>query len=257
MNSDNFCEDGYYIQYLSDSEFENFEQIIKDEFNEICCGYCNCNIQDVKEIAKIFLKRINGRFSNDNRRKIGFIGELLYYTFVKYKLPFLKEINPMLNTEENSFKKGFDMLSEFDNEIWYSEVKSGEHKLLSTKSINSLNIEKINLAYDDLRTKLEFENRNSNYWITAKFKLHLCINEQEECEKVAKILDSDMKIKKIKNKIVVSVIFGKSTEKIDESKVINRLKEIRKKDEKVIIVCIRENTINRTISIIEELANNG
>ena len=83
------------------------------------------------------------------------------------------------------------------------------------------------------------------------------MDENEEVKRIAKILDLDMKSKQIKNKIVVSVIFGKSSEKINEKRVADRLKEIRENDEKVIIVCIRENTIKRTLSIIEELSNNG
>ena len=118
-------------------------------------------------------------------------------------------------------------------------------------------IEKINLAYDDINKKLNDNNRNHNYWVTAKLKLRLCLDENEEVKRIAKILDLDMKSKQIKNKIVVSVIFGKSSEKINEKRVADRLKEIRENDEKVIIVCIRENTIKRTLSIIEELSNNG
>lgn len=257
MNNINFNEDGYYIQYLDDESFKDFDDIIRNEFTEICCGYCNCDIQDVSEIARIFLKRIKGHSSSDTRRGVGFIGELLYYAFVKYRFPFLNGINPMLNTEENSFKKGFDMLSETDNEIWYSEVKSGEYNFFKLKSLNSLNLEKINLAYNDLNKKLECSNRNYNYWVTAKNKLRLCLDKASDVDRIAKLLDIDKQTKHIKNKIVVSVIFGKSSEKIDEEKIVNRLNEIRKKDEKVIIVCIREKTIYRTLKIIEELANNG
>ncbi len=147
------------------------------------------------------------------------------------------------------------MLSVKDNEVWYSEVKSGEHKFL--KSINKLNIEKINLAYNDLSEKLSYINRNNNYWITAKMKLNLCLDSSEEIERIGQILSLDMKSQLIKNKIVVSVIFGKSSERIDKTMVEEKLNTIRSTDEKVIIVCIRENTVDRTISIIEELASNG
>lgn len=257
MNNIKFNEEGYYVQYLDDGSFEDFNKIIRDEFKEICCGYCNCDIQEVAEIARQFLKRIkgSGRRITTNKRSIGFIGELLYYVFAKYRFPFLKEINPMLNTEENSFKKGFDMLSELDNEVWYSEVKSGEHKALSTKSINALNMQKINSAYDDLNNKLSCNNRNHNYWITAKNKLRLCLDMNDDVKRIAKLLDMDMRTIQLKNKIVVSVIFGRSLEKLDEERIIDRLSKIRENDDKVIIVCIRENTINRTLSIIKELAN--
>lgn len=257
MNNIGFNENGYYIQYLDDSEFENFDEIVRESFLEICCGYCNCDTSDVQEIAQEFLKRIGKKSKKDNRRRVGFIGELLYYIFAKYKFPFLKEINPMLNVEERSYKKGFDMISELDNEIWYSEVKSGEHKSSTSKSINKMNIEKIDNAYSDLNNKLNFSNRNYNYWITAKFKLRNCIEEKDEVKRLAKILNLDKTVKRISNKIVVSVIFGTNPEKINEAKVVEKLNKIRKQDEKVIIVCIRESTLNRTISIIEELADNG
>ena len=256
MSCNKFNDKGYYIQYLDDDSFKNFDKLIKDEFNEICCGYCNCDIQDVSDIAKVFLKRVTSHSVDDNRRGIGFVGELIYYVFAKHKFPFLRALNPLLNTEENNFKKGFDMLSEADNEIWYSEVKSGEYKMISSKSINALNIEKLDLAYADLNEKLDGNNRNTNYWITAKLKVRLCLEEKEEINKIAKLLDSDMKSEHIKNKIIVSVIFGKSSEEISETKVTDKLKRIRINDEKVIIVCIRENTLRRTLSIIEELSNN-
>ena len=85
MSNIKFNEEGYYIQYLDDATFKDFDKIIKDEFNEICCGYCNCDIQDVAEIASIFLKRVTSHSPDDNRRGIGFIGELLYYVFAKYE----------------------------------------------------------------------------------------------------------------------------------------------------------------------------
>ena len=65
-----------------------------------------------------------------------------------------------------------------------------------------------------------------------------------------------MRLPKVKNKIIVSVIFGKTIEQIDEKKIVKKLEQFRKKDEKLIIVCIRENTIERTLSIIRGMCNN-
>jgi len=255
MNN-NFNDKGYYIQFLDDKTFENFEKIIKEEIIEICCGYCNCNIYDIPEIAKEFLFRVDKENSKDNRHKIGYIGELLYYVFAKYKFPFLKPINPMMNLEERSFKKGFDMLSIEDGNIWYSEVKSGEISIPIPTLLNKINIDKLNSAYSDISSKLDGTNKNTNYWTTAKSKLLLCTNDASEISNLAKILDSDMRLPKVKNKIIVSVIFGKTMEQIDEKKIVKKLEQFRKKDEKLIIVCIRENTIERTLNIIRGMCNN-
>lgn len=255
MGEEKFNKEGYYIQYLDDKTFLNFDEIIKKEFVEICCGYCICDYYDVSEIAEEFIRRINGKKEPESR-KVGFIGELLYYVFAKYKFPFLKAINPMFNSEEGSFKKGFDMISEYNDEIWYSEVKSGEYNFLSRKRINDLNVDKLNLAYKDINDKLKDKQRNKNYWITAKMKVMNCVKD-EEIDMILKRLDYDSKSEIIKNKIIVSIIFGKSKEKIDNKRIEKRLSEIREKDERVIIVCIRENTIKRTLNIIKELADNG
>ncbi len=257
VENNTFNDKGYYIQFLDDTMFENFEKIISEEIIEICCGYCNCNIYEIPEIANEFLQRVNKKNSKDNRHKIGYIGELLYYVFAKYKFPFLKSINPMINIEERSFKKGFDMLSVADNTIWYSEVKSGELLLPVPPLLNKMNIEKLSTAYSDISSKLDGQDKNTNYWTTAKAKLCLCTNDTTEIENLAKILDSDMKLSKIKNKIIVSVIFGKTSELINENKVAEKLHNLRKKDENLIIVCIREQTLDRTINVIKELCKNG
>lgn len=251
-----FNDKGYYIQILDDKTFENFEKIIKEEIIEICCGYCNCNLYDIPEIAREFLLRVDKEDSKDNRHKIGYIGELLYYVFAKYKFPFLKSINPMMNLEERSFKKGFDMLSVADGNIWYSEVKSGEISIPIPKLLNKINIDKLNNAYNDISSKLDGTNKNTNYWTTAKSKLRLCTKNESETSNLAKILDSDMRLPKVKNKIIVSVIFGKTIEQIDEKKIVKKLEQFRKKDEKLIIICIRENTIERTLNIIRKMCNN-
>lgn len=253
---ESFVEKGYYIQYLDDDTFEDFEKIIKEEIVEICCGYCNCDINDVPEIAELFLQRVEKEDSKDGRHKVGYIGELLYYVFAKYKFPFLTSINPMLNMEEKSFKKGFDMISTNDYTIWYSEVKSGAISFSITPVLNKTNLKKLSAAYSDLTEKLDGENKNKNYWITAKNKLRLCIEEESDVKRLSKILDSDMKVSKVKNKIIVSVIFGKTKEQIDEKKVNRKLQKLREKDENLIIVCIRENTIERTIKVIKGMCCN-
>ncbi len=252
-----FDDKGYYIQFLDDETFEDFEKIIKEEIIDICCGYCNCSIYDVPEIANEFLSRVEKDGSKDYKHKIGYIGELLYYVFSKYKLPFLKTINPMMNLEERSFKKGFDMLSVEDGSIWYSEVKSGEIAIPFPPFLNKLNNEKLNLAYCDISNKLDGKNKNTNYWTTAKAKLCLCVDEHSEIVNLANILSSDMRLPKVKNKIIVSVIFGKTIEQLDEQKIAKKLQNFRKKDEKLIIVCIRESTIERTLNVIRGMCSNG
>lgn len=74
------------------------------------------------------IKRFLERYELKKTIQKGMIGELLTHLLIPQYIDF-NAISIMKNKEENSIRKGFDIVyTDDNNSIWYCEVKSGGDK---------------------------------------------------------------------------------------------------------------------------------
>ena len=239
---------GYYNYiFVKEEDYEKLKKIINDNLIDLCWGKENREIFNIKDVIDEFIDRFDKKSID---QQYGYIGEFIYYIYILQNNNIIKPYSLFFNQEEKSFKKGFDLLG-FDGEkFWYSEVKSGSS---DEKNIDSYNLERINTAYNDIKDKLKYKNRNTNYWDTAK--TNMCKNEgsKNERARLAKILDTDKKSEKIDNKIITSVIFDKSDLSLSNEKIRKKYEKLRKNEENITLVCIRKKTIDKVINILKEV----
>ena len=177
----------YHITSLTDEIKEELRRFL----SVICYGEENVSsgakAYSYKNTLKEFLLRCQeqGQTESSNRIK-GFMGELLTHLLFRIEDTF-QITSACFNLEERSFKKGFDIIV-FDNEnneIWITEVKSGEKKAggNASSSIKGL----LNRANNDLVGRLNENNRMlwDNAIHTAKNAMS---SETDEKKAVLKIL---------------------------------------------------------------------
>lgn len=237
----------YNCIFIKETDYERIKTLIKENLIGLCWGKENTECFDIKDVINEFIERFSKK---SIEQQYGYIGEFIYYLYILQNDKILKPLSIFFNQEERSFKKGFDLLG-FDGEnMWYSEVKSGNS---SGKDIDSYNLERLSTAYNDIKDKLKIRNRNTNYWDTAKSNLCKIENSKDERSRLSKILDDDKKIEFIKNKIITSVIFDKSDLLLDNNKVKDKYDRLKCLEKNITIICIRKKTIEKVISILKEV----
>lgn len=237
----------YNCILIKETDYERIKTLIKENLIGLCWGKENAECFDIKDVINEFMERLSKK---SIEQQYGYIGEFIYYLYILQNDKILKPLSIFFNQEERSFKKGFDLLG-FDGEnMWYSEVKSGNS---NDKDIDSYNLERLSTAYNDIKDKLKIKNRNTNYWDTAKSNLCKIENSKDERSRLSKILDDDKKIEFIENKIITSVIFDKSDILLDNNKVKDKYDRLKCLEKNITIICIRKKTIEKVISILKEV----
>lgn len=239
---------GYYNYiFIKEKDYEKLKKIINDNLIDLCWGKENREIFNIKDVIDEFMDRF---YKKPIEQQYGYIGEFIYYLYILQNNNIIKPFSLFFNQEEKSFKKGFDLLGFDGKKFWYSEVKSGAP---NDKNIDSYNLERINTAYNDIKNKLEYKKRNTNYWDTAKANILKNGDSKNERVRLAKILDTDKKIETIDNKIITSVIFDKSDLPLSNDKIRKKYEKLHKNEENITIVCIRKKTIEKVINILKEV----
>lgn len=241
----------YNYIFIDENDYDKLKKMITNNIVNLCWGSANSECFDIDEVISEFMKRFSKK---SDEQQYGYIGEFLYYLYILQNDNILRPLSIFFNQEERSFKKGFDLLG-FDGEnMWYSEVKSGKS---DDKDIDSSNLERLSAAYRDIKDKLKYKNRNTNYWDTAKsnlckIKLNTLKNERKQ---LATILSNDKKLEKIDHAIIISVIFNDSDKALDSVKIETKYNDLKKSKKNITIVCIRKKTIEKVISILKEVQN--
>lgn len=247
MSLNNLNLKNYNYVFIEDVDYENIEMMLRNNLVGLCWGTENEDYYDINDVIDEFLDRF---FRKSEEQQFGYIGEFLYYLYILNNADIISPVSIFFNQEEKSFKKGFDLLGYDGSELWYSEVKSGEKK---EYDIDSVNLERLSTAYRDIKDKLRFINRNTNYWDTAKsnickIKVNGIISDRNN---VVNILTTDRVKENIKNVIIVSVIFDNSTVDLNVRKIKEKYDNIKSQRENITIVCIRKKTIDKIIEIIK------
>lgn len=243
----------YNSIFVDNIDYHDIELIIKENLISLCWGSENEEFYNINEVIEEFLERFKKK---NTEQKYGYIGEFLYYLYILYNVDVIKPVSLFFNQEERGFKKGFDLLGYGNNELWYSEVKSGS---ADNKDIDDYNLERLYTAYKDIVSKLSFKNRNKNYWDTAK--ANICkikfTNGYTERKEIIKILTEEKSVNKLNNIIIVSVVFSNSITPLDMSKIQDKYNKLKSNSENITIVCIRKKTIEKIIEMLLRMCSNN
>ncbi len=241
----------YNSLFIEDVDYKTIEPTIKENLIGLCWGTENEEFYDINDVIDEFLERFERK---SKEQKYGYIGEFLYYLYVLQNVEIIKPVSVFFNQEERGFKKGFDLLGYDGKEFWYSEVKSGSR---DNKNIDEYNMERLGTAYNDIKTKLAYKNRNTNYWDTAKsnickIKFSGIYDERKE---IMKILTEDRNREELSNVIVVSVIFDDSDVLLNIDEIQKKIRVLKQEKKNITIVCIRKKTVEKVIEILQGVSS--
>lgn len=214
----------YRIEKLTDE----IKGLIKDQLVGIWTGTIHADKHSsffsLKKTAALFIDRYE---TKSDKIKKGMIGELLTHLLINKYIDKLKPLSIFKNKEERSIRKGFDILY-YDNlteNIWYSEVKSGE----STASEN----EPDNLASTHLNNAKKgildmFNSDRESLWESALIDVELTVEESNRKKDLSDLLkiDSEDTSPDKKSVILVSVLFHELSTKVTLSFLDNYLKDL-------------------------------
>lgn len=256
----------YFINNLSDE----FKDNIRKYLSEICHGEAKANrgrlVYSYKETLRKFISIYKNESKSKNKtRQKGLIGELLVHIILKLENKFVKA-SAFFNLEENSFKKGYDLVlfESGSNELWITEVKSGEKQKNQANSSASM-VALINEAQNDLEERLS--SNNSDLWINAinaansamsnsNSQKDIVITLLEDCADCSccepKIDSSNF------NVILTGVLFHPLSESVSEKNVGIKYKKIVKQNifKNVLVIAIQKETFQAVFDFLESEIEN-
>ncbi len=151
-----------FVEQFSD----DIKNALRNNLSSICHGENKVKSGRKSYSYQKTLKSFLDRYESKTKKiKIGMIGELLVHLLISEYFDEFKVVTPYFNMEENSIKKGFDIVLTESNcaNIWITEVKSGEiHK---DKNVKQTMIDLLGTAKRDLETRLNDENET--LWMEA------------------------------------------------------------------------------------------
>ena len=198
--------------------------------------------------------------NNQNRIK-GMIGELLAHLLINKEFENFVPLSCLMNLEEKSFKKGFDIVycSQQDNELWYSEVKSGSTSKVKRTPTSGTKI-LLKRAQKDMKNK--FSTNSQNLWSNAMNHAYITantekINLNEILEKFRNCMDEKPDaLKKSKNIILTSVLYYDISSDIDYTAIVNYREKLNADPFKnLIIFAIHKNTYQAIKDFINQEAS--
>jgi hypothetical protein len=160
-------KDGYAVCHLTELS-EDLKSIIRKNLRSICHGslvvheYGEDPLYSYVETLNSFFERYDSK--TDDTKK-GMIGELLTHVLFTELFDEFDIATAFFNLEENSIKKGFDliMFRPKENVAWITEVKSGE--LHKGKNVDETTSDLLYAARADLYKRLNEQKKT--YWYNA------------------------------------------------------------------------------------------
>lgn len=249
---------GYAICHI-DNLSDDIKAILRKQLSSVCYGPSKATstrkTYSYKNTLKEFLKRYE---SKADHTKMGMIGELLTHILVIQFFEEFNAVSPYFNLEEQSIKKGFDVVlySRGKNELWITEVKSGE--LHKDKCASETVIDLLGTAKRDLNKRLN-EN-HTTFWENAINGATIALeNKKDVKEAVIEILGSiedevvDEKAKSNdKNVILVSSLFSSLSDEVKEQEVKGASLNISKERifKEVIVFSFQKGTYKKVVDFL-------
>lgn len=202
-------ENNVYICYIEDFSDELKQTIVK-KLSSIWHGSVDASERqqfNYNTTVKRFLERYKTKTPDTKK---GMIGELLTHLLIPIYVN-LNAISIMKNKEENSIRKGFDIVyTDKDNLIWYCEVKSGGDTN-NTDNIDVKNINLLNRAKEDI-TEHSLGNR-ATLWDSVLIDVNSTIFNTERKVDIKKLLDEDhpdSENRNLERNVILSSVLYKS-----------------------------------------------
>ncbi|RXK00435.1 hypothetical protein CRU98_04565 [Arcobacter sp. CECT 8986] len=216
-------EDNVYICYI-----EEFSDELKERIVEMLSSIWHGSV-DAEErpqfsyntTVKRFLERYQTKTPDTKK---GMIGELLTHLLMPSYIN-LKAISIMKNKEENSIRKGFDIVyTDENNLIWYCEVKSGGDTN-TTENIDTKNKSLLNKARKDIEEHSMGDR--ATLWESVLIDVNSTIFNSERRFDIKNILDEDhpdTENRNLKRNVILSSVLYK---KLDTKICPNDLKRYK------------------------------
>lgn len=154
---------------------DDLKSVVRERLSEICNGAAKASRKSViysyRKTLAAFFEKFDTKSSDTQK---GMIGELLTHVLFLHFEEDFRAASPFFNMEEDSIKKGFDLVlhHKSTSEIWFVEVKAGDCGLET--SINKLG-GLLSLAKNGLKVALNSE-RNT-LWQNAVNGANLVIQD--------------------------------------------------------------------------------
>ncbi|NCA93785.1 MAG: DUF1837 domain-containing protein [Sphingobacteriia bacterium] len=202
-------ENGVYICYIEDFSNE-LKQKIREMLSSIWHGAVDSEERqqfNYKQTLKRFLERYNPKTADTKK---GMIGELLTHLLIPQHID-LEAISIMKNKEENSIRKGFDIVyCNKENSVWYCEVKSGgdtnNTEDIDTKNRALLNNAKVGIQSNSLGDR-------ATLWDSVLIDVNSTVfNDQRKID-IKKLLDEhhpDTASRNMDRNVILSSVLYKS-----------------------------------------------
>lgn len=198
---------------------DELKKLISRNLAAICHGFKSVqrdsSLYSYNNTVKEFVKRYKPK-SPDIKK--GMIGELLAHVLIKELIANLKPATPFFNMEENSIKKGFDLVL-VDGEkktLWITEVKAGE---ANGKEANTANTALLHTAKRDLKKRLG--TGSTTLWHNAVFAASATMKEGTTKKKTLDLLDNILKsamgkktIASDRSVVLVSVLYNNIKDRV-------------------------------------------
>jgi hypothetical protein len=238
----------------------DLKTLLRQNLSTICHGISKVendrrSIYGYKTTITEFLKRYD---TKAYETQIGMIGELLSHVLLIHLKVNLTSASPFFNLEENSIKKGFDivLIEKGNTTYWIAEVKSGElHGTTHPEKIRAL----IDAAKRDLKGR--FASKETHLWHNAingaKISLENRVDEKRQLvdylEEFLQISqDGTLPMPNTPNAILVPVLFENTTIEIAHADIVSKHLKISRKSDfpQCCIFAIQKGTISAVVDFL-------
>lgn len=251
----------FLINELSDA----LKVHIRTNLVSICEGEYHSEKFSAFHTYEITLKTFLERFQpKADTTKIGMVGELLCHLLLPIKMSNYLRASPYFNMEENSIKKGHDLIF-FDknsSELWITEVKSGEKGAVENTTIKTTDL--LGTAGRDLISKLN--GSGTNLWRNALKGMDSVIRDGISKDVIVKELSEyqkrtvgDVQKSEEYNVILTSNVFHDTDESIVFDEVLAWTDSYSNRDrfKNIIFLSIQKGTYQKIVDFLEsELSEN-
>ena len=234
-------------------------QLIRKNLSSICHGHAKSKTSRLaytyKNTLNEFLERYNKK-TKDTKK--GMIGELLSHVLIHEYFPIWDTVSPYFNLEEKSIKKGFDLVlySLEDNELWITEVKSGE--LHKDKDANATTEDLLYTAKYDLNGRLN--EKNNTFWENAINGASIALDGYNDVKDavidiLGKISDStilNQQKSTERNVILISNLFNDLKDSVQETTPAYCYQKYSKENifKKIFIISIQKETYTKIVDFL-------
>lgn len=243
---------------------DELKNSLRENLSMICNGFAkvsrNSELYSYRKTLGNFLKRYDSKAEATQK---GIIGELLTHVLVLHFEKQFKAVSPLFNSEEESIKKGFDLVlrDTVEKELWFTEVKSGNcGDETSDQKLSAL----LNIAKSDLKTSLNSDRHT--LWQNAINGASIVLENGKLKEQLTEILEA-CNLKAVKkenssedyNAVLVAVCYAGENPYATDDEFEARHKAAGAKNDfkSLISVSVQKNAHNTIAKFLREEHENG